>query len=330
MGQEKNERDEQAAGGRRVAVTGGSGDFGRMIIQRLLANPQVGSVLSLDVRPQDLIHEKLESAHADIRNEAALTDLFAGVDTVFHLAFLISRYRPRELYESINVEGSKNVCRAAVSAGVAQIVYASSVAAYGLVRDHPVPIVEDSPRVHQPDFSYNDAKFRVEAFLDDFERQHSNLIVTRLRIVTALGPGQKSSVGPALERGFVPSTSDAPWSIIWEEDLTDAFVLAFEKQAHGAFNLAADDPMSGKDLAAATGLRSLRVPGWLAVAGAHASGWLAKLGIGTATDPAWMKYSDAILVLSSEKALRELGWKRRCNTALEVMQRVKETVIDRR
>ncbi len=317
---------EQVPPPRKVAVTGGAGHFGSNVIQLLLADPEIESVVCLDVVPPKITHDKLTFEKADVRDEAGLVRLFEGVDTVVHLAFLIARYRPKELYEGINIEGSKNVCRAAVAAGVSQLVYASSVAVYGLVRDHPVPIVEDSPRVHQPDFSYNDAKWRVEDFMDTFEQEHPGLIIARMRMVTALGPGQKSAIGNLLAKGYIPSTSDVPWAIVWEEDVADGLVLALKKRARGAFNLSTDEPMSAKELARATGMRSLRFPRWLGVAGARLSSLAEKLGKGNAVDPAWMKYSDAILVLSSERAIKELGWQRRCNTALEVMQRVRAAV----
>ncbi len=249
----------EGAGGRKIAVTGGAGHFGKMVIERLLASDEIGAVVSLDVVPTGMSHEKLTDVKADVRDPEIGRHL-EGVDTVIHLAFLISRYKPRELYESINIEGSKNVFRAAVAAGATQIVYASSVAAYGLVRDHPVPLVEDSPRVHQPDFSYNDAKWRVEAFLDDFEGEHPDLIVTRLRMVTAVGPGQHSAIGRLIAKGYIPSTSDVPWGIIWEEDVASALMLAVEKRAHGAFNLSSDETKSAKELAAACGMKWLRIP----------------------------------------------------------------------
>lgn len=306
--------------GLRVAVTGGSGSFGELVLRRLAEAPEVSRVVSLDVRPPVFDHPKLQAVTADVR-DPEIGQHFEGVDAVVHLAFLISRYRPRELYESINVEGSRNVFRAAVAAGVRQIVYSSSVAAYGMVRDHPRPIVEDTPRVHQPDFSYNDAKFRVEAILDDFEPRHPDVVVTRLRMVATLVPGMQSQMGDSLRRGFIPFTSDVPWPIVWGEDVIDAVALVLLKRARGAFNLTADEPMTARQLAAATGLRALRVPRWLGVALARLSPLAAKLGAGHAIDPAWFKYSDATLVLSSEKACRELGWQRRCPTSLEVLQR---------
>ena len=305
--------------GLRVAVTGGAGHFGGMAIRRMVESDAVQSVVSLDVRESEVRHEKLRSVIADVRDPEMGSHL-EGIDTVVHLAFLISRYKPRELYQAINVEGSKNVFRAARQAGVTQIIYSSSVAAYGLVRDHPVPIREDTPRVHQPDFSYNDAKFQVEEFLDDFEGRHPEMIVTRLRMVAALGPGMDSLMGTCLERGFIPSTSDVPWPIVWGEDVADALMLALEQRAGGAFNISADEPMSARQLAEATGMRSLRFPRLVGMFAAYLSPLLAKLGIGEIIDPAWVKYSDAVLVLSSEKARRVLGWKPRCSTTLEVFE----------
>ncbi len=311
---------------RRVAVTGGSGHFGSEMIELLLADDEIEHVLCLDVVPPKLSHDKLAFEKADVRDQAGLERLFEGIDTVVHLAFLIARYRPKELYESINIEGSKNVCRAALAAGVTQIVYASSVAAYGLVRSHPVPIVEDSPRVHQPDFSYNDAKWRVENFMDSFEKEHPRPIITRMRMVTALGPGQKSFIGSLLAKGYIPSTSNVPWGVVWEEDVADALVLAVKQRARGAFNLSSDESMSAKELAQACGMRSLRFPRWLGVTVSHLTGLGEKLGMGNAIDPAWMKYSNAILVLSSERAVNQLGWKRRCPKAVDVLRKVRETV----
>ena len=320
---------EPVARPRRIAVTGGSGHFGRLVIGRLLDDPEIESIACLDVVPPGISHDKLEFVKSDVRDEDGLKSRFAGVDTVIHLAFLIARYRPRELYEAINVKGSQKVFRAAAEQGVAQIVYASSVAVYGLVRTHPVPLLEDSPRVHQPDFSYNDAKWRVEDFLDAFELEHPELIVTRLRMVTALGPGQKSPIGRLLARGYIPSTSDVPWAVVWEDDVADAVVLALKKRAHGAFNLSTDESMSAEELARAAGMRSLRFPRWLGVAGARLSSLAQTLGLGNAVDPAWFKYSDAVLAPSSERAVHELGWQRRCRTALEVIERVRASATGR-
>ena len=70
-----------------------------------------------------------------------------GVDALIHCAFIISGGERSPAFRAVNVEGSKNVFRAAASAGVKTVSFVSSVSAYGCVPGHPVPIVESTPRV---------------------------------------------------------------------------------------------------------------------------------------------------------------------------------------
>ncbi len=322
----------RAGEGRRIVVTGGAGQFGMLVLRRLVDDPAVSSVVSLDLRPPRLIHDKIEAAEADVRDPGIKRHL-EGCDALVHLAFAIHCYKPRELFDGINVEGSKNVFRAALEAGARQVVYASSVAAYGIVHGHPQPIREDSPRVYQPEFSYARAKYEVEDFLDDFEREHPDLVITRLRPVVMAGERMESLMGEVLKHRIIPTTSGAPFPIVWDEDVADAVALALQKRARGAFNLSADDTLTAKQLAAAVGMRTLRCPRWLGVAWARVSPLAARLGIGSMVDPEWIRTSDVPMVLASDKARTQLGWTPRCDTAVEVMRHFDRTVprqLDRR
>ena len=62
---------------------------------------------------------------------------------VVHLAFMIMGGAAES--RAVNLEGSRNVFEAAVSAGAKRLVYASSVAAYGFHRDNPQPLTEEVP-----------------------------------------------------------------------------------------------------------------------------------------------------------------------------------------
>jgi len=304
---------------RRVAVTGAAGHFGMLVLRRLAKDPSVGSILALDVRPPRLAGDKIEGAKADIRDER-LDELFAGCDAVVHLAFAIHRYKPRDLFDSINVEGSKNVFRAAQRAGVSQVVYASSVAAYGMVHGHPQPILEDTRRVYQPEFAYSRAKFEVEAFLDEFEGENPEMTVTRLRPVVMVGERMESLMGATLRRRFLPTTSGAPFPVVWDEDVAEAVALAIEQEAEGAFNLSARETRTAYELAPEVGMKVLPIPRWLGLAAAHLSPLATRFGMGGMIDPAWIRSSDVPMVLDSEKARRELGWRPQCDTAVDVMR----------
>jgi len=185
-----------------------------------------------------------------------------------------------------------------------------------LVHGHPRPIREDDERFYQPEFAYSRAKYEVEAFLDDFERENPEMIVTRLRPVVTVGERMESLMGWTLRNRRIPTTGDVPFPVVWEEDGVDAFDLALRHGAAGAFNLSADGELTAKEV----GMKTVKIPRWLGLLVAHLSPHLAKLGIGSMIDPAWIRSSDAPIVLSSEKAVRELGWQRRCPTTVDVMR----------
>ena len=73
---------------------------------------------------------------ADVRDGDLVADLLRGSDALVHLAFIVTPHLPREVFEAINIEGSKNVFRAAAAAGVRRIVYCSSLAAYAWLWRH--------------------------------------------------------------------------------------------------------------------------------------------------------------------------------------------------
>src|SRR3954464_1895780 len=114
----------------RVAVTGGAGQLGTLVLRRLCADRTVSEVRSLDLRPPLAASPKLKTILADVR-DPGIAGHVQGSAVLVHLAFLVAKRGTREIQDGVNVEGSKNVVRAALHAGVRRIVYASSIAAYG-------------------------------------------------------------------------------------------------------------------------------------------------------------------------------------------------------
>ncbi|MGZ6123431.1 MAG: NAD-dependent epimerase/dehydratase family protein, partial [Myxococcales bacterium] len=222
----------------RVAVTGGSGHLGTLVLRRLADDRSVKEIVALDLRPPLIVSGKLRDVRADVR-DAAIGDHLRGCDAVVHLAFMVAKRGARALQDDVNVRGSANVFRAAIAAGVRRILYSSSVAAYGVLPGLPVPISEETPRTRQPDFWYACAKYDVEADLDALEREHPDLSVARFRPAILFGRRMEHPLGAALRHGLLPETGALP--LVWDEDVADAFLLALRSGAKGAFNLAADD-----------------------------------------------------------------------------------------
>ena len=89
----------------------------------------------------------------------------AEADVVVHLAFMIMGGAQES--RAVNLEGSRNVFEATVSAGARRLVYASSVAAYGFHRDNPQPLTEDVAARGTAAHYYSAQKAEVEALLAD-------------------------------------------------------------------------------------------------------------------------------------------------------------------
>ncbi|MCC6646497.1 MAG: NAD-dependent epimerase/dehydratase family protein [Polyangiaceae bacterium] len=300
-----------------VVVTGASGQLGQHLVDRLLAHPDVARVLAVDVRPTAARHPKLEPCAFDVR-DPGLGRVLEGADAVFHLAFLVFGSAPRELMRSVNVDGTRNVVERAAEAGVRQVVYASSIAAYGVTHGHPVPVVEDTPRRLVPDFEYSANKFEVEADLDALEAAHPALAIARMRVGILVGARMEHALGRAMQRRVLLVSSDAPWAVVWDEDVADAFVRAWERGARGAFNVAADDPEPPGALAAKAGLRVIPLPARVRDGIAAALDALTPI-VRPPFDPAWMRHADVAVVPSSAKAHRELAWSPRHRTAADVV-----------
>jgi UDP-glucose 4-epimerase len=302
-----------------VAVTGGSGQLGTHVLRRLLDDTDIARVISIDRRPPVIGSAKLESIVGDVCDPDFSRHL-QGVDAVIHCAFIISGGERSDAFRSVNVEGSKNVFRAAASAGVKTIVFVSSITAYGVVPGHPVPIVESTPRVRQNEFGYAACKFDVEAFLDQVEPQHPDIAISRIRANVLMGRRMPHLLGDVLRIGWIPDLDGVPLPIVWDEDVADLLVLALQRRARGAFNATADELLPSPELAEKTGARAVRP--WRVLLALHAGLYevLSRLNLHLLSDPSWATRTRAPLIGSSEKAKRVLGWAPRYPTAVAVVQ----------
>ena len=317
----------------RIAVTGGSGELGTHVLRRLASDDGATELRCVDLRPPLVCSPKLRFVHADVRDRAALERAFDGCDAVLHFAFIVTRKLPRDIFWGINVDGSKNAFEAAAAAGVKSVVYTSSVAQYGVVPGHPVPIVEDTPRRLQPELPYAATKQDVEVWLDGFEAAHPGMHIARLRPALLVGEGMEHGLGRLWKRRTLLAARGAPIPIVWDEDVADAVLLALRKGTRGAFNVVADDQRSPAELARACGMRAIEPPRSMGIALARLSPWLEKLDLLEAFDEQWLAAGESTFVVSSEKARRELGWAPTCPTAIDVMKRFVEVVparLDRR
>lgn len=116
-----------------VLVTGGTGVVGTPVVQYLVeAGRRVHGLARSEASAAVLAGMGAVPALGDICDPDSLEKAMAGCEVVYHIAGLV-RFCPKfpdRLYR-INVEGTRNVVRAARRAGVRRLVHTSSVVALG-------------------------------------------------------------------------------------------------------------------------------------------------------------------------------------------------------
>lgn len=147
-------------------ITGGSGYLGMHLAEALEAD---GHTVRLFMRskPKHRYLEPLKAEHfyGDILSAEDLHKAMQGIDVVFHTAGVIS-YNPAktELMINTNVTGTRNVCAAALKAGVKRLVFTSSSAAIGINQDKSKTMNEDTEFNARPmQMAYFDTKYDAEA-----------------------------------------------------------------------------------------------------------------------------------------------------------------------
>ena len=146
-------------------VTGATGLVGNNVV-RLLA--QRGKSVRAVVRSagRELAGLHVQTAKAPLHDERALQEAIDGASFVVHSAAMVHcGWRHRDEMHAANVEGTRNVARAARRAG-ARLVHVSSVDAVGL-RSDGAPADEDTPPGGMPECPYVVTKREAEAIVQD-------------------------------------------------------------------------------------------------------------------------------------------------------------------
>jgi len=319
-----------------VAITGPTGTFGFGLVPLLQADARIERIVGIARRPFDPAEHgwtKMEYRRGDVREPAALEAAFAEADVVVHLAFLITGTASRETIRAINVEGTLNAFRAATAAGAKRFVYASSVAAYGFHRDNPVGMTEEWPVRPAAHLFYAQEKAEIETVLADEATAHPGLGLYLLRPPVVLGPhaggakdllpGPLGSLGRGVGRALrslplpLPALApDVPMQFIHEDDVGQAFVLcAVGAGPPGAYNIAGDGVLTGRELVRELGLAPVPVPAGLVQTAARAVASLPFIP----PVAEWAEAASHPAIMDASKAKRVLGWTPRY-TSLEALR----------
>ncbi len=314
----------------KVVVTGATGNVGTSTVQVLSESQEIDQIVGLARRKPTWAPPKTSWIEANILT-TDLGTIFEGADAVIHLAWAIQPSRDAVTLERINVEGSRRVFEAVAAASVPKLVHASSVGAYSRgPKDREVD--EGWPTAGTSSSFYSRHKVAVERELDRFEADNPETRVVRLRPALifkdeAATEIRRLFVGPflpnfLLRRGLLlalPRVDRLRFQAVHSQDVGQAYLRAVLTDVSGAFNIAAEPPLSPGEMAERIGVRSFPVPARVVRRLADLS-WRMRL---QPTPPGWLDMALNVPLMSSERARKELGWEPR-HSSVEALEELLE------
>ena len=219
-------------------VTGGSGFFGHLLIEKLLACGD--KVRNFDQNAAEDEFEGVEFQRGDIRDREAVRQACEGVDVIYHNVAQQPLSKDPKLMRAVNLQGTHNLLSAARATGVTKIIFTSSTAIFGIPKE--LPIRRTTPPA--PCESYGRTKVWSEQVCRRYIEQGLDITIMRPR--TILGHGRLGifqilfewiSEGrnvPVIGRG------DNLFQFIHAHDLADANILAAQRPGAQIYNIGTD------------------------------------------------------------------------------------------
>jgi len=238
---------------KRIAITGSSGYIGQQLVAGLATRPGVERILGLDIRPPaETASAVFTFAHCDIRNHFDSILTANQIDTAVHLAVAFDPTFRRSGSYSINVDGTRRFLESCRRASVRRAVVLSSASAYGAHPDNPERLTESHPLRAGPAFTYAYDKRLCDEVCSAFASEHPEFSLAWLRPPLVFGPGVDNYVARmffkpkvVFVRGF-----DPPMQFIDCADLCDAIIAVMASSVTGPLNVAPDDTLTLRQLAA--------------------------------------------------------------------------------
>lgn len=161
-------------------ITGGAGFLGINLVRFLLERGH--RVISYDLMPFDYPERtRITEVVGDIRDLEHLKKSMKGSDIVIHTAAALPLYSPDDI-RSTDIDGTKNVCEAALQCGVKRMIHISSTAVYGIPDHHPLKEDDKLDGVGE----YGKAKIEAESICLEYRKK--GMIIPIIRPKSFIGP----------------------------------------------------------------------------------------------------------------------------------------------
>lgn len=188
-----------------ILITGSTGLVGSHLIQTLITKNEPIKALYRGTIPFE--HTLVEWIRADILDIVTLEEAMLGVEKVYHCAAIVS-FDPKQkhILHKTNIEGTANIVNACLNTGVKKLLFVSSVAALGRIREDK-PINETMNWTEETSNSeYGKSKFLAEMEVWRGIGEGLNAVIVNPTIILGSGNWNKGSASV-----FKSAYNEFPW-----------------------------------------------------------------------------------------------------------------------
>jgi len=307
---------------KRAFITGATGFVGAAVARTLLA---AGWELRMLARAgsdrRNLAGLPADVVTGDLRDAASYADALRGCEALFHVA---ADYRlwapdPADLY-AVNVEGTRGLLAAAERAGVARIIYTSSVATLRLKGDGTVADEDSIATLSDMIGHYKRSKFLAEELVRNWARAAPQRWVVTVNPSTPVGPCdvKPTPTGQIVldaAAGRTPAYVDTGLNVAHVDDIARGHLLALqrgrpnERYILGGTDLTLREILTQVTRIAGRRAPRVRLPHAAVLPIAHVAEAFARLtGGSTRITVEGVRMARKRMYFSSAKAVRELGY----------------------
>jgi UDP-glucose 4-epimerase len=227
-------------------ITGISRHLAGRLAQLLEADPEIESIVGVDVEEPEVDLERTEFVHADIRNPLIAKVLERSeVDTLVHLNIIArpTRVGGRSAMKEINVIGSLQLLAACQRApALRRVIVKSTTAVYGADPKDPALFTEGLAFGATPAKGYAKDAVEIEQYARDFGRRRPDVALTVLRFANFMGSQIETPLTRYFSSPVVPTAMgyDPRIQFVHEDDAVEVLYRATHDDHPGIFNVAGD------------------------------------------------------------------------------------------
>ncbi len=306
----------------KVFVSGATGFIGIQLVKRLIDSGNKVHALYRSDAKADLIRiEGVTLFKGDIMDKQCLSRAMKGCSQAYHVAAYAAVWsKDPALFFRFNVDGTLNVLEAARLTGIDRIVVTSTAGILGPSEKEPVN--ENSPAPSSFFTLYEDSKYKMEQELKIFNNSIPEVVIVNPTRV--YGPGFLSkSNGMSLmikkyiagSWRFIPGDGKRMGNYVYVEDVVSGHLLAMEKGKPGERYVLGGEDITYNQLfdfvrtSSGVSKRLFHIPVQLLFFAAGLFSILSKVtGKPPLIVPSWVRKLTHNWVVSSEKAIKELGY----------------------